>query len=227
MASNNDVALARYTIQYDLSGIADPRLVPTMAAPGTTYRLLREGAPKFLLKIDDGESTNWQELSATVTGINLGTGAQVLKNIVDSQIQLRTIKGGAGATVVQNANEIVISFSGSSTINDIDCSPLVNVLDLVVFSGGTLVTVNDNTDASVPEGIVGLVFAKSSITKADILLAGRVDGLFGLVPGSAVFVGPTGDFQSGMPLTGNVQLLGFAISPTSMVFEPKTVLRRS
>jgi len=227
MSSQNDTALARYTIQYDLSGITDPTTVPVQAAPGTTYRLLREGAPKFFLKVDEGKTTNWQELSGTITGINVGTGAQVLKNIVTNQIQLRTITGGAGVSISQSANEIQISFSGSSTINDLPCSPIVSVLDLVVFTGGTLTTVADNTNASIPYGIVGIVYAKSAINKADILLAGRVDGLFGLTPGSPVFVGSAGGFQSGVPATGNVQLLGFAINSTSIVFEPKMVMRRA
>jgi hypothetical protein len=227
MATQNDTALARYTVQYDLSGITDPTVFPIQASPGTTYRLLREGAPKFYLKVDEGKTTNWQELSANVTGINLGTGAQVLKNVVGTQLQFRTLKGGSGVSVLQTANEIQISFSGSSTINDLNCTPAVSILDLVVFSGGTLNPVTDNSDLTIPYGIVGVVYSKSAINKADILLAGRVDGLFGLTPGSPVFVGPTGNFQSGAPITGNVQLLGFAIDTTSIVFEPKLVVRRA
>lgn len=227
MSSQNDTALARYTIQYDLSGVTDPTSVPIQAAPGTTYRLLREGAPKFYLKVDEGKTTNWQELFSNITGVNLGTGAQVLKNIVGNQIQFRTIKGGSGVSVLQTANEVQISFSGSSTINDILCSPTVSVLDLVVFTGATLTTVTDNSNSSIPYGIVGVVYSKGAINRADILLAGRVDGLFGLTSGSPVFVGSSGGFQSGAPATGNVQLLGFAIDSTSMIFEPKTVLRRA
>lgn len=227
MSSQNDTALARYTIQYDLSGVTDPTSVPIQAAPGTTYRLLREGAPKFYLKVDEGKTTNWQELFSNITGVNLGTGAQVLKNIVGNQIQFRTIKGGSGVSVLQTANEVQISFSGSSTINDILCSPTVSVLDLVVFTGATLTTVTDNSNSSIPYGIVGVVYSKGAINRADILLAGRVDGLFGLTPGSPVFVGSTGGFQSGAPVAGNVQHLGFAIDSTSIVFEPKMVLRRA
>lgn len=227
MATSNDTALARYTVQYDLSGLADPTSTPTEAAPGSTYRLLRTGSPKFFVKIDEGKTTNWVELLTGVSGVNLGTGAQVLKNIVGNQIQLRTIKGGAGATVLQTANEIEISFSGNSTINDLVCNPTTNVLDLVVYSGATLQPVTDNTNASIPYGVVGVVYAKSAINKCDVLLAGKVSGLFGLTPGAPVFVGLAGGFQSGAPATGNVQLLGFAIDATSIIFEPKMVLRRA
>lgn len=227
MASSNDTALAKYTVLYDLSGITDPTVTPTEAAPGSTYRLLRTGSPKFYVKVDEGKTTNWIELLTGISGVNLGTGAQVLKNVVGNQIQLRTIKAGAGASVLQTANEIEISFSGNSTINDLLCNPAVNVLDLVVYSGATLQTVGDNTNASIPYGVVGVVYAKSAINKCDILLAGKVSGLFGLTPGAPVFVGLTGGFQSGAPATGNVQLLGFAIDATSIIFEPKTVLRRA
>ncbi len=224
----NNSALARYTIQYDLSGVEDPTVVPTEAAYGTTYRLLRIGTPKFFIKLDEGKTTNWKALLTDVSGINLGTGAQVLKNIVGNEFQFRSFKAGAGASVVQNASEIEISFTGSATINDLTCSPAVSVLDLVVFDGaGTLQRITDNSDLSIPYGIVGVVYAKSAINKCDILLTGKVTGLFGLSPGSALFIGTTGGFQSGAPATGNVQLLGFAISATSAIFEPKLVVRRS
>ena len=83
--------------------------MPTRAAPGTTYRLLREGGPKFFIKLDEGLSTNWIELLSSVAGINLGTGAQVLKNIVGNQLQFRSFKSGPGVTVNQLANEIEFS----------------------------------------------------------------------------------------------------------------------
>lgn len=226
MASNNS-ALAHYTIQYDLSGVDDPTVVPTDAVYGTTYRLLRIGSPKFFLKLDDGKTTNWKELLSDVTGVNLGTGAQVLKNVLTNQFQFRTIKAGAGVLVTQLANEIEISFSGSATINDLTCAVTVSVLDLVVFSGATLQTISDNSNTSIPFGIVGVVYNKPAINKCDILLSGKVSGLFGLTPGSAVFVSETGGFRSDVPPTGNVQHLGFAIDSTSVIFEPKLMLRRA
>jgi len=110
MSTPNSTAIARYTIQYDLSGLEDPTVVPTEAAYGSTYRMLQLNTPKFFIKLDDGKTTNWREIFYTIAGVNLGTGAQVLKNIVGNQLQLRTIKAGSRIQVDQLANEIQISY---------------------------------------------------------------------------------------------------------------------
>jgi len=226
MATPNSTQLARFTVQYDLSGIDDPTVVATEAAPGSTYRLLRLGFPKFYLKVDEGKTTNWIDISSGVTGINLGTGAQVLKNIVGNQIQLRTIKGGTGVSVSQLANEIEISFSGGDVITNLSCDASLMIGDLCVYSGPTLIKPTSNNNSVVPYGVVGVAYNKPTITTVDILLSGKVSGLFGLTQGSPLFLSSTGDFTHVAPLTGNVQMLGFAISATEIAFKPQLILRR-
>lgn len=105
----NNTALAEYTIQYDLSGVDDPTVVPTEAVYGSTYRLLKLGEPKFFLKLDDGKTTNWKALISEPAGINLGTGAQVLKTVEDAVMQFRTLKAVGGVTITQKPTEIEIA----------------------------------------------------------------------------------------------------------------------
>lgn len=227
MGTPNSTRLAQYTVQYDLSGIDDPTLIATEAAPGSTYRLLKFGAPKFYLKVDEGKTTNWVDITSSVTGINLGTGAQILKNIVGNQIQLRTIKGSGGIVVTQLANEVQIAFTGSDTINNLDCDPSLLIGDLCVYSGANLIRPSSNLNSVMPYGIVGVAVARPSLTKVDILLTGVISGLFGLTQGLPIFVSSIGDYTHIAPLTGNVQLLGFAISATEIAFRPQQILRRN
>jgi hypothetical protein len=226
MATPNSTRLAQYTVQYDLSGIHDPTLVATEAAPGTTYRLLRFGMPRFYLKVDDGLTTNWIDISSPATGINLGTGSQVLKNVVGNQFQFRTLKGAGGVVVTQLANEISISFSGASTLNNLSCDPSVVVGDLCVYSGALLVKPASNLNAVIPYGIVGIAYNKPTLNTVDLLLSGQVSGLFGLTQGSPLFISGTGDFTHTNPATGNVQMLGFAISTTEIAFNIYQIFRR-
>jgi hypothetical protein len=102
---------------YDLSGTDDPTVLATEASPGTTYRVLRDGAPKLYIKIDEGTTTNWMDISGGVyTGINVGAGAEVLKQLVANQFQFRTLVAGAGIVITQNANTIEIAATGSSGV---------------------------------------------------------------------------------------------------------------
>lgn len=226
MSTFNNSANAKYTIQYDLSGIHDPTVVPTRAAPGSTFRKLSD-PPRFYLKLDEGETTNWLDMGESISGINLGFGAQVLKNIVGSQIQLRTISGAGGISVSQTANEIVISFTGSDTIDNVPCDPSIMIGDLAVFVGGTLYKPSSNDNLVIPYGVAGIVMAKTSLNTCDILVTGEVVGLSGFTPGAPIFISATGGFTNTCPLTGNVQQLGFAISSNRILFSPKQVLRRS
>lgn len=222
--TSNSKKLAEYTVQYDLCGIDDPTVVPTEAAPGTTYRLLRNGFPKFFQKVDEGTTTNWLQLLTGISGINLGTGAQVLKNVVANQMQFRTIKAGTGVSVTQAANEIVISFAGSSEL-ELPCNPAVAIGDLVVLSGGLITSVSSNSNAVIPYGIAGVCSGRPSGATANVLVSGKITGLSGLTTDAPVFVTATGGFGA-CPASGNVQLLGFALSATDVLFSPKQPFRR-
>lgn len=226
MSTPNDYRNSRYTVQYDISGTDDPTIVPTEAAAGTTYRLLKIGAPKFYLKVDEGKTTNWLDIGS-VSGVNLGSGAQVLKNVIGSQIQLRSIRGTGGISVYQDPNEIVISFTGSDTIDNVPCDASVSIGDLAVFVGGTIYKPTSNDNLTIPYGIAGIVMDKASSTVCSILASGEVTGLFGLTAGSPLFISSTGDLTHTCPPTGNVQQLGIAIDSGRMIFLPKQVIRRA
>jgi len=108
MSTDNNSATARNTVQYDLSGLDDPTVIATKAARGSTYRKLSIPA-KFFIKLDEGETTNWIELGSgsAVTGSNLGTGAQVLKNIVANNLTFRSLKSvSPELSINQAADEI-------------------------------------------------------------------------------------------------------------------------
>jgi hypothetical protein len=225
MSTPNDFRNSQYTIIYDISGTEDPTLIPIEAAPGTTYRLLRFGSPKLYQKLDEGKTTNWVDISSS-TGINLGTGAQVLKNVIGNEFQFRSFKGTGGVTVSQTANEIVIAFTGSDTIDNVTCDASVAVGDLAVFVGGTIYKPTSNLNSIIPYGIAGVVMAKASPTECSILASGEVLGFFGLTPGLPLFIDSTGGYTHSCPATGNVQQLGFAIDSSRIVFNPKQVIRR-
>lgn len=225
MSTPNDYRNSRYTVLYDISGVDDPTIIPIEAAPGTTYRLLKTGAPKFYIKVDEGKTTNWLDIGSA-SGVNLGSGAQVLKNIVGNQFQFRSFKGAGGISVTQNASEIEISFTGSDTIDNVPCDSSIAIGDLAVFLGGTVYKPTSNLNVVIPYGIAGVVMAKASSTICSIMATGEVTGFFGLTAGLPLFISSTGDYTHTCPATGNVQQLGFAIDSTRLVFSPKQVLRR-
>jgi hypothetical protein len=48
-------------------------------------------------------------VTGTVTGgINAGTGKQVFKSLVGTDLQLRSLVAGSGVTLVENANDITL-----------------------------------------------------------------------------------------------------------------------
>jgi hypothetical protein len=111
MSTFNNSVDAKNTVQYDLSGLQDPTVVATRGALGSTFRKL-SNPPRFYLKLDDGETTNWLDLYASglVYGQNVGTGAQVLKNVVSNTLTFRTLKNTDQQLVItQGSNEITIN----------------------------------------------------------------------------------------------------------------------
>jgi hypothetical protein len=117
MPTPNNTRLADYSKIYDLSGILDPSLFATEAAPGTTYKLLRDGSPGFFMKVDEGNTTNWINLGGPglLGAVNLGVGAQILKSIILGILQLRSISAQANSLiqVTQLANEVQIGTAQS------------------------------------------------------------------------------------------------------------------
>lgn len=133
----NDTVNAQKTVQYDLSGVDDPTLIATTGAPGTTYRLLRNGAPKFYIKVDEGTTTNWLDLTgggAGLTGaVNLGTGAQILKNILLGVLQLRSVTGDTTSQVLitQNANDIKVSLNTNEVWTPVQLTTVSAVFETI------------------------------------------------------------------------------------------------
>lgn len=115
MSTDNNSVLAQRTIQYDLSGVEDPTVIPTRAAPGTTYRKLSL-PPRFYIKLDEGTTTNWLDLSSAgaVGGINLGLGAQVLKNVIANTLYFRSFRNtDAQLLISQLSDEISINLNSN------------------------------------------------------------------------------------------------------------------
>lgn len=115
MSTDNNSAVAARTIQYDLSGLDDPTVVPTRGAPGTTYRKLSIPS-KFYIKLDEGTTTNWLDLVANgvVSGVNVGTGAQVLKSVIANTLYFRSLKNSDSQLIVtQNANDINVDLNSN------------------------------------------------------------------------------------------------------------------
>ena len=54
-----DFPLSGRSQQYDISGTHDPRVTPTLAPKGSTYRRVGENGGTFFIKQDDGETTKW------------------------------------------------------------------------------------------------------------------------------------------------------------------------
>ena len=63
MSGANDVVNSRNSQIYDLSGIHDPSVQATEAVRGSTFRQVGDGGGKFFIKLDDGLTTNWQDIT--------------------------------------------------------------------------------------------------------------------------------------------------------------------
>lgn len=113
--TTNNVNNAKETFIYDLSGLHDPSVVATEAAPGTTYKQLTSPA-RFFQKQDQGTTTNWKDVSGDYTFTQVGTGAQVIKSVdQDTRIvEVRTFKSTTGIVITQNVNDLTFSLTGVS-----------------------------------------------------------------------------------------------------------------
>ena len=135
MATPNNTAIAQNTIQYDLSGVDDPTLIATEASPGSTYRLLRNGSPRFYLKIDEGKTTNWLDISTSGGGLtgatNIGLGSQILKNILLGVLQLRTLTNDNQISLLQNSNDIQIGLTRNERATPVSLTTNSNVFETI------------------------------------------------------------------------------------------------
>jgi hypothetical protein len=133
MATDNNTALAQRTIQYDLSGLEDPTVIPTRGAPGTTYRKLSIPS-KFYIKLDEGTTTNWLDISSsgTVGGINLGVGAQILKNVITNTLYFRSLINSDNQLIItQLADEIRIDLNSNELSYPIQLVTNTNVYQTI------------------------------------------------------------------------------------------------
>jgi len=115
---------------------------------------------------------------------------------------------------------------GSYDVFDTDSSTAVN--DFVVVTGSNFVsTVTDNSIASIPHGIFGVVTGKPTSITAEVTFSGRISGFSGLTPGSAVFVSTTASATHSVPTSGMVQFIGIATKSNEIILDRKIPLRRS
>lgn len=80
--------------------------------------------------------------------------------------------------------------------------------------------VETSIDNTSDNRAIGVVIDKPSITTALVKVLGQVDGFSGLTKGREIFLHTTGGITSVPPLTGYVQLMGYATSATEIFLEP-------
>lgn len=118
---------------------------------------------------------------------------------------------GGGSGVATQAPKLIDTF---------DTAPETSVGDLVYLSSTDFVTkISDNTFSTIPNGIFGVVFAKPTSVRADVLFAGIMSGYSGFTPSLPLFVSTTGVPTHTPPLTGVVQQIGFATRSTSFMVQ--------
>ncbi len=72
-----------------------------------------------------------------------------------------------------------------------------------------------------PQRVGFVLTAFGAGTLATIQLPGQInDGLSGMTPGKAVFLAHSGNWTHTVPTTGANQFLGYALSPTQLIFQP-------
>lgn len=120
---------------------------------------------------------------------------------------------------VQSAPKLVATF-------DTDVATLPG--HFVRVNGDNSVTkISDNLEATIPNGVFGVGFAKPSSTEIDVIFSGIVGGYSGLTAGSPVFISSSGLPTHTPPASGMVQQIGFAIKPTEIFVQLMQPMRRA
>lgn len=114
-----------------------------------------------------------------------------------------------------------ISLPGSITVPigfEALCSASEAIGDPVVFSLTLDKTVERITSNVYTQLVVGIINEKPTVTTCIVIVMGILDGIAtGLSKGEAVWVSTSGGLTTTRPVTGHLQGLGIAISPTGII----------
>lgn len=192
-------------------------------------------------KWDDDPAMDWQLLGETKTG---GTWEGNFNNPDNRSVRLavvgQTVEGARSVTELNNAAQIVVTPTASKDAAEsllvasesLDALDLVNVWD---DSGTPKVRKADATDDTKPahgfvvEDVAGASFGPGDSVR--VFYTGNVlRGLVGLVPNQPYFLSETAGEITATPVTGTgkiLQVVGYAISTTDLMFEPGEPITRA
>ena len=144
-------------------------------------------------------------------------GIALLRGDIARDIAFDARINGFVSTEVQSA----IEEAGGQSLVLFTCDAGLAVGDLVVAStavDGKAVGITDNL---YPYVVVGVAAVKPTTTSVRVRMLGRQSGFSGLTRGATVFVSPSGLPSTSVPATGNIQVLGVAVSATEILFNIK------
>lgn len=187
------------------------------AASGGTPKLIASGFFK---------PTVADQTSAT----NIGSGQGLYAGEVNDELQFKSLVAGSNIVLTPSANEIQISSTAASVPRltvVFNTDIFTTVGDLVRITATDYVeTITDNSAATIPNGLFGVAYSKPTSTTVEVMFLGILGGYSGLTPGNPVFIGTFGVPTHTPPLTGTLQQIGFAVSPTEVFFQFGQAMRR-
>ena len=105
-------------------------------------------------------------------------------------------------------------------ISTFNCDASLNAGDLVMVSSTITDGVDKVVDNNDVRSVIGWVYDKPTTTTAGVLTKGVIDNLSGLTKAGKVFLTTSGTFGSTMPTTGYLHILGHAVDPDTIDFDP-------
>lgn len=226
-------------LKYNMPDYAN---APTLALNGVPPSETPAVTAFIYWKWDDEQGMDWQMLGETKTG---GTWEGSFNNPDNRPVRLAVIGQAldgnlSGEGDFSNADQIVVTATASRDAAEtllpasesLDALDIVNVWD----DGGTpKVRKADATDDTKPahgfvvESVTGDSFGPGDSVR--VFYTGNIlRGLVGLVPNQPYFLSETAGQITATPVTGTgkiLQVVGYAISTTDLMFEPEETIKRA
>lgn len=136
-----------------------------------------------------------------------------------------TSGGGSGSSSVDYAT---VAGEAAATVKEFITDAGTPVGSFVrVVGTNTVQNITDNTYATIPYGIFGVVLSKPSPLIAKVAFVGIVSGYSGLTTGSPIFISTSGLPTHTAPTTGMSQEIGKAVSTTEIFINIKQYFRKT
>ena len=103
-----------------------------------------------------------------------------------------------------------------------DCDAGAAVGDWVYPDPANDLKVLVNSNNTVIEETIGVIYEKPTTTTANVLIMGIATGYSGLTLGGKIFLSTSGVATQVPPTSGYVQVLGVAVSDTDVLIKPST-----